>query len=287
MIFLQNITTLDFAYLCPERGLLGDSFHVHVDLHGELNEIGFVMDFGPAKRLIKQVIDDQVDHKVIVPGGSANIEKTGFSITTSLGETYRYEAPASSYLVLPGSKVTEGGLSAFLETACRAVLPKNVRSIKIHLQTDPRFSHEANFRYTHGLRRHNGNCQRLLHGHRNPIVVHLQDLRSPELELFLAQELEGAHFAHATTLSSTNLNFVLDRRNFNLKEHGAEIAYVSDQGEFRALLPADRIILLSEEPSIENIAKFCWQRIQDHKPVQNLSVTAFEGLNKGARYFGN
>jgi len=46
---------------------VGESWIADVVLGGELDEQGMVFDFSHVKRAIKQVIDAQVDHRLVVP----------------------------------------------------------------------------------------------------------------------------------------------------------------------------------------------------------------------------
>ena len=55
-VFVDQITVLDCAFLCEERGLVGESWVVDVSLSGELNDDDMVIDFGLMKRLIKQLM---------------------------------------------------------------------------------------------------------------------------------------------------------------------------------------------------------------------------------------
>ena len=58
---------MDFSYLCPERGMVGESWIVDVVLSGVLNEESMVLDFGKVKKQLKQLIDEYIDHKLLVP----------------------------------------------------------------------------------------------------------------------------------------------------------------------------------------------------------------------------
>ncbi|RZA03589.1 MAG: hypothetical protein EOP11_15995 [Proteobacteria bacterium] len=281
-LFLRDFTVLDCALLDPKLGLLGESLYVSAELSGALNEKGFIFDFGPAKKTLKNVIDEVMDHRLVVPSVCASIRRQG--VLLEYGEGLSYEAPAEALTIIEGAELSLPALSAYLEAACLAALPKNVSHVKIELRAEPRFQTEANFRYTHGLRLHDGNCQRLFHGHRNPIEVWVDGARDEAQERWLASEWENVHYAHVETVSNLKaLDLTLGRR---AKAHDgiAEIEYSAPQGRFWGRLPANRLVLMAAEPSIENIARLGLELVREQGVRGALRVVAYEGLNKGASF---
>ena len=44
-LFVNNLTVIDFAYFHPQRGIIGESLILSVELFGELNDEGMLFDF--------------------------------------------------------------------------------------------------------------------------------------------------------------------------------------------------------------------------------------------------
>lgn len=283
-LFLRDFTVLDFAFLSASAGLQGESWYVSAELDGELDAQGFIFDFGPAKQALKKVVDETIDHKLVVPAGAPGLSRQAGAL--GLGPWW-YEAPAEATVFLEATELSESELARLLSEAARKALPANVKAARFTFRPEPRFSKEASFRYTHGLRLHDGNCQRLFHGHRNPIEVWQHGRRQPQQEEFLAREWDGAHFCHRdTVLNLEALDLPLGRRARGL-ENGVSVAqleYRSPQGLFRASIPAERLVVLDVEPSIENIARLGALRLRAEGLAGEFRVAAYEGLNKGAAF---
>jgi 6-pyruvoyl-tetrahydropterin synthase len=281
-LFLRDFTVLDFAFLSARAGLQGESLHVSAELDGELDAQGFILDFGPAKKILKALVDNTLDHKLVVPALSPALTREGTAFR--LGEWW-YDAPSEATVFLDAPEMNESELGHVLSEAALARLPANVRAARFYFRSEPRFSTEANFRYTHGLRLHEGNCQRLFHGHRNPVEVWQDGQRLSRAEERLAREWEGVHFAHAeTVVNLTELDLLPGRPNESLKGKVARLEYRSPQGLFRGDVPAERIVLLETEPSIENIARLGAARLRAQGLDGAFQVRAYEGLNKGAAF---
>ena len=281
-LFLNDFTVLDYAFVGDRGGIFGGSYFVSVELEGDLDEKDFLLDFGPAKKLLKKLVDESFDHKLLVPtgGGKARVVSGGLEIEGG----WSYECPREAYELFPDALIDAGVLEYHLGRLAKGLLPPNVKAARFRLSAPERLETGASFRYTHGLRYHEGNCQRLFHGHRNPVEVWVEGQRSPEWEAILAAEWSDAHFVALPTLKNLpELDLPLGRRRAR-HEGVAKVEYKSAQGVFRAKLPAARVVLVESEPSIEKMAELGATVLRDLGLKGPLRVVAFEGLNKGASF---
>ena len=66
-LFYKHVTVLDYAYLDDHKGVVGDSLIVNVEFIGHTDEEGVVYDFSLAKNKVKEIIDRDCDHRLVVP----------------------------------------------------------------------------------------------------------------------------------------------------------------------------------------------------------------------------
>jgi len=285
-LFLNDFTVLDFAFVSDATGISGESFFVSAELFGDTDEKDFILDFSQAKKMLKALVDEAFDHKLLVPmgAGSASLSGGRMRISASDGTQWEYDCPREAFELFPDAEISAEVLQYHLARLAKAKLPANVKEARFTLTSSPRFAGEANFCYTHGLRFHDGNCQRLFHGHRNPVEVWVNGARDASWEQKLAAEWHNAHFVSLPTLTNREtLDLPLGVRQ---PQHPgtAEVMYSSAQGIFRASLPASRVILVANEPSIETMSELAAGTLRKLGLGGEFRVVAYEGLNKGASY---
>ena len=126
----------------------------------------------------------------------------------------------------------------------------------------------AAYTYSHGLRHHSGNCQRIAHGHRSPLIIERNGVRDTALEAEWAEKLNDRYLAEEGDL--------IDRPGRELV-----FSYEAPQGRFRIRLPRKQVWLLPTPTTIEWIADWLARQIALDSG-DSIRVEAYEGINKGA-----
>jgi len=268
-LFIENVTILDYAYLRPDVRVAGDSLVLSVETRGELNANGFIVDFGVLKPLVKRLVDAELDHRLLLPtrDRELSVEEVDGRCIIRYG-SLTYEAPATAVAGLDAIAISHDTIARRIEALVAPHLAPNVTEFRAHLTRDARAEQQAGFAYTHGLRHHDGNCQRLLHGHRGVFVAMLDGIRDPELEGWLVRRFDGVHFAAARDV------------------HGDTVAYQAAQGDFTAHLPPGRLVVLDTEPSIENVTQFAFAEVTrvHNLDARRLVLQGYEGPQRGVSF---
>jgi 6-pyruvoyl-tetrahydropterin synthase len=269
-LFVDQLTNIDSSYLDPTRGVVGETWLVDLEIAGDLDDQGMVFDFGHVKKRIKAVIDDVADHRLIVPTTSPAVEGAGGDWTLRLanGSFIEHHGPAQSICALQADSVTAESLREHLLAPVRAVLPANVHELSLHLYHEG-IGEQAYYHYSHGLKHHDGNCQRIAHGHRSRIQVWRNEQRDQSLERSIARAWQDIYLV--TTED------IVERVDDQLL-----CQYVSTQGEFSLRLPENLCDILDTDSTVERIAEHLARRLAQQHPNDRIRVRAFEGVNKGA-----
>lgn len=289
-LFVRDLTVIDSSYICEQRGVVGDSWIVDVIMSGELNEMSMVLDFGRVKKQIKQLVDEFVDHRLLIPVQNAAIvykpSKTGYSTLDVLrGEkSIHLNCPNEAYCLIDAEAVTIESITKHVYQILRNNLPSNVTGLEITLR------HEniagAFYHYTHGLKKHDGNCQRIAHGHRSPIEIIVDGERDNDKEVAFAKRWEDIYLgSKEDQVSVSTLNLSEGAKAISDESHYG-FRYTAPQGEFELAIAKSDTEILPTDTTVELLAGYIADEV---KPTvaegQSLQVIAYEGVGKGAMAF--
>ena len=275
-LFVDSLTVMDFSYLHADRGVVGESWIVDIELAGDLDHQGMLFDFGLVKKQIKQFIDAHADHRLLVPTASAGCttEKIGDQLLVhfplSSDALITHESPLDAVLLVDSHSIQANQIAENLQSRLKDALPQNIQDVVIKLRTE--HIHGACYQYTHGLQMHRGQCQRIAHGHRSRIEVQIDGQRSPEQEQLWARRLQDSYIATES--------HILEQFDHNGIEH-TRMGYSARQGEFALSLPSSQVFTIAKVSTVENIALYLAQATASEVAGKVL-VRAFEGVAKGA-----
>lgn len=271
-LFVNNLTNIDASIWSPQRGLSGASWHVDVELDGELGEDGMLFDFGEVKPWIKSRLDAGLDHTLLVPTQAAGVKieecSEGLHMAAELPFPFEVRAPRQGFTLFPWGEITAERLGAHLSNELSKRPPPRVEAIRIRLREE--LADGAIYSYSHGLKHHKGNCQRIAHGHRSHLRIWRDGQRDPELETFWAQRLDNGYLVD-------DADIVDPRRHDDVMR----VRYRSGQGQFQLQLPKERCHTLPAPTTVENIAAWLAHQIAQSTGA-HIRVQAFEGIDKGA-----
>ncbi|MFC4699168.1 6-carboxytetrahydropterin synthase [Glaciecola siphonariae] len=288
-LFVNDLTVMDFSYLCPKRGMVGESWIVDIVLDGGLNEESMVQDFGIVKKQLKRLIDDYVDHKLVVPAecervriakdqtqGRVQVDFSFGADSLHNAKTIHLLCPPEAYAFVYDTSVNMASVTAYLKDIIKTHLPDNVQGIDIFLREE--VINSAFYHYTHGLKKHDGNCQRIAHGHRSKVVIIENGERSEQREQFWAKRWADIYIGTREDLvKASELKLSADISD---DTHYC-FAYESSQGEFEMAIVKSSCEIIEYDSTVECLAQFMLERLTEMSD-SSFMVSAFEGVGKGA-----
>lgn len=276
-LFVNRLTVVDCCYLSPDRGLVGESWQLDLELAGDLDYQGMVLDFGDVKHSIKRLIDEQFDHRLLVPADHPRLHITeyerGLHLTFTLddGRCIEHRSPRDAVRLLPCERIATDRIAQIIADYLSPQTPDNVSGVTVRLW--PEQIDGAYYQYSHGLRHHDGNCQRIAHGHRSRVEILRNGQRDRGLERTWAEQWSDVYIGNRADLIGTS------RRE---AQAYYEFGYRGSQGEFGLTLPASACYLIDDDSTVENIARHIAERLKAAHPADRFKVYAYEGVDKGA-----
>lgn len=270
-LFVENLTNIDFSYLCPDRGLVGETWLASVELAGEPDQQGMICDFGTVKKQLKQWLDCYLDHCLLVPSQSpsVSIKQSGQQMSISLAchdnSCIRIDSPKVAICVIETAEITPQAAAQWCEKQLKCMFPNAQLAVSFKAEeiTSPYYH------YSHGLKKHEGDCQRIAHGHRSKLMIWLNGVLAKELISEWANKWSDIYIA-------TREDCV------NEKDGVMTFSYTAKQGHFHLSIPSSRCYVIETDTTVEYIAQHLANEISAAYPTDHLLVKAFEGVGKGA-----
>ncbi|SDN91369.1 6-pyruvoyl trahydropterin synthase family protein [Vreelandella arcis] len=269
-LFVNQLTHIDASLWCPKTGLKGVSWQVDALLEGELGEDGMLFDFGDVKPWIKRTLDNGLDHTLLLPVDAPGVDvspcEEGLCVRTTSPYPMEVRGPKEAFTLLTSTTVERASVAKLLSDTLTEQRPANVSRVQLTLSDEA--IEGAAYGYSHGLKRHTGNCQRIAHGHRSRLYIWQRDSRQHVLEQQWATWLDNRYLVEAGDITAHDQQTLTCR-------------YQAAQGTFTITLPSERCAVLPTPTTVENIARWLAERIatQSHETTR---IQAFEGFNKGA-----
>jgi len=298
-LFVDDLTVIDFSYLCKERGIVGESWIVDVLLDGSLNEQSMVLDFAVVKKQIKAIIDEAVDHKLLLPMQAneltlaASPQNKDHQTVDFISDraSYFLQSPQCAFAQLDCLNITIKAVTTHLNAIIMAELPNNVAKLTLTLRAE----NMANdyYHYTHGLKLHDGNCQRIAHGHRSKIQIFVDDKKSVELEKLWCKRWQDIYIASEADRVAKNDIQLSQYAINNLTPDHQFFSYTAPQGRFDIAVSSNVLDVVDCDSTVELLADFIARQLKkidqdlSHKDKSNsvdkvIKVIAYEGVAKGA-----
>jgi 6-pyruvoyl-tetrahydropterin synthase len=275
-LFVDNLTNVDFSYLDDQRGLVGETWLASVLLDGGLDQTSMIWDFGVVKKVLRNWLDDQLDHRLLVPTKSErltySINNDRISLSWNFGNdnVLTMEAPLEAVALIDAEEINEQTASTWSIRQLSSYFPDNLEHIQLSFEAEE--INAAYYHYSHGLKKHDGNCQRIAHGHRSRIQIWSDGSRDRDLENNWADRWSDIYIGSEEDLVSISSD---DKPTMHF-------AYDAPQGHFELTLPKSVCYLMPTDTTVECIAAHIAQVLHDEEPSRRITVKAFEGLNKGA-----
>ena len=283
-LFVKDLTVIDFSYLCPIRGMVGESWIVDVLLDGGLDEQNMVLDFAKVKRTIKNTIDDVADHRLLIPTACNQIrwqqqgDRVWMDFSSQQGDIH-LACPSQAFALIPTEVIDFESVNDFLQKALREALPENVQGISLTLRNE--VIEGPYYHYSHGLRKHDGNCQRIAHGHRSPVTIFENGVSAPKWDEYWAKRWHDIYLGCEDDLISVD-NLELSSQTHVTDETHYGFRYQAPQGDFQLAMPKSLCDIIPHDTTVELLADFMAKTLANESPESHFKVIAFEGIGKGA-----
>jgi len=285
-LFVRDLTVIDASYLSAERGMVGESWLVDIELTGTLNEMSMLLDFARVKKQLKAIIDAEVDHRLLVPVAASCCQvataESGYHFVDFLraGRSLHLSAPSAAFAFIPEESITAASVTRYLHQLIRARLPSNIDGLTIRLR--PEAIPTAFYHYSHGLKKHDGNCQRIAHGHRSMIELWVDEQRDLALEQEWAARWADIYLGSQEDLVPLEQLQLSPLATEYLGAQHLGFRYQAPQGDFQLAIAAEETELVDTDTTVELLAHYIARQLKPRLAQHLVRVVAYEGVGKGA-----
>ncbi|WP_160154001.1 6-carboxytetrahydropterin synthase [Microbulbifer sp. ALW1] len=272
-LFVDSLTNVDFSYLHQTRGIVGETWLANAALDGALDHQGMVCDFGIVKKTLRNWLDTELDHRLLVPTLAPGLtlqqrdDRVELDWKLGNGDTITVSGPSQAFALVTADEITPASVAKWCVQQLDGIFPTSVDQLSLDFISeviDTPFYH-----YSHGLKKHDGNCQRIAHGHRSRIRIDVDGERSRELESLWATRWADIYLGTREDLLAQDGQLL-------------RFAYSARQGQFALSIPAERCELLDCDTTVEQLAQYIADVLASDHPGKHIQVRAYEGIGKGA-----
>ena len=280
-IFVESVDQLDCAVFFPNTGVIGSSWYVDLFLKGPIRGNGFVYDFSIVKSIARQALKKSLDHSLIV-NSDVSYQLKGSQEHWQLDQNWSYLCPEGCVYQIDTKDITAQTLENEISKAIATELDDNAIHITTRLREKKSHAGTNAFQYTHGIPGHQGMCQRPLHGHSSTLELYQGDTRQTEWEKNISENLLGRNI-HLSTPRHLTKNDTWEIGKKGPTNKNINLAYQGSHGSYEVSLPANKVLLLPEETSIECLTQFLAEYAKTtFKGQSPIKAICQEGVNKGA-----
>ena len=272
-LFVDSLTNVDFSYLDHSRGIVGETWLANAALDGALDHQGMVCDFGIVKKTLRNWLDTELDHRLLVPVRSSHLSLSRSADALELnwqlasGDRITVSGPEQAFALVEAVEISPQSVAEWCVQQLAGVFPTSVDQLSLAFESEEIAS--PYYHYSHGLKKHDGNCQRIAHGHRSRIRIDVDGKRSDELESAWAQRWADIYLGTREDLAGQ-------------QDEQLHFAYDARQGAFSLSIPATRCEVLDCDTTVEQLAQYIADTLARENPGKEIQVRAYEGIGKGA-----
>jgi len=201
--------------------------------------------------------------------------------------SYHLQSPHCAFALIDAEAITETVVTQFLTKIIKDQLPSNIQGLSLTLRAENISSDY--YHYTHGLKLHDGNCQRIAHGHRSKIQIFKNNQRDAALEKSWCQRWKDIYIASEADRIIKDKIQLSDKATQYLTPDHQYFSYIAPQGRFDIAVSSNVLDVVDCDSTVELLADFILRKLKasnNELAQSTVKVIAYEGVAKGAIVHG-